>query len=196
MTLFGDFAGPEDVEAAVLQTLEKWLPTYLREVERKRGLEKGFLPEIHSYSIVSDYARYPQEQLPAMTIESSGVVSGSVTRDGDGYYTAVYAVEVAVTTAAEDGVNARKGAQRYGEAVRGAIVQRRALETSIEVADWVDESLVGENVDRERHCTSVNAFEVEVTGIVSVKKGPSEPDPESTVEATVQSVEVNTEVEQ
>jgi hypothetical protein len=197
MSVFGDFGSSEDIEVAVLKALEKWLPTYLRRIESVRGLDVGELPEIRSFSIVSDYDRYPQEQLPAVTIESPGLVSGSLTKDGAGYYSGSYAVEVSVTTAADEGVAARQGAQRYGEAVRGALLQHRSLDTDMQVADWVDESLVGENEKRTRRVTCANAFEVDLHNLISIRKGPAEPDLDPDLdEATVQEIDVNTEVKE
>jgi len=191
---FGEMRGPEDVEDAVLAALEKWLPTYLREVERLYSLDKGAIPAVRSYSIVSDYERYPQEQLPAVTIEASGLIAGSLSKDGGGYYSGKYAVEVSVTTAADEGVAARKMAERYGLAVKGALLQHASLDNDAMVTDWVDESVVGENDKRQRRITCANAFEVELQNVISTRKGPSEPDPDPGDGATVQEVDVNTEV--
>jgi hypothetical protein len=197
MSVFGLLSGPEDVEKAVLAALQKWLPTYLREVERHRGLEKGALPEIRSYSIVSDYDRYPQEQLPSIVIESAGLVSGSLEQNGKGYYSGRYAVEVSVTYAADEGLPARFGAERYGEAVRAALVQNALLDEDVELVAWVDESTVGENDKRSRRVTNVNAFEVALHNIVSDRKGPADPDPDAPNEtATVQEIDVQTEVKE
>jgi hypothetical protein len=197
LSVFGDFAGPEDVEEAVLAALQEWMPTYIKRVEENRGLEPGALPQIRSYSIVSDYDRYPQEQLPAIVIESAGVVGGSITKEGTGYYSAKYVIEVSVTTAAEDAVAVRKGAQRYGEAVRGSLLQHRSLGSGSigKRVDWADESLIGENDNRKRRVTCVNSFRVDLRNIVSVKEGPIAPDPVSDEWPEVTSIEVDVENE-
>lgn len=176
MTVFGTLSGADSAESALLNTLWLWMPTYLREVERQNNLTEESLPSIRSFAIVSDYDRWPQEQLPAVQVASAGLVNGSIEKDGEGNHTARYAVEVTVTVGGPKAVETRVASQRYAQAIRAVLLQKRNETDGVEVVRWVDESFAGEGDDRMTRVTTAQSFEVQVRDLVTTLGGPTEPD--------------------
>lgn len=192
MSTIGPLVDSGQIEADVLRTLQTWLPTYLLEAVAQAEHDPIAAPA--SWAIISQYDRWPEQGLPAVIVVSPGIIEDSTRRDGEGFYRATWAVEVSVTVAAAKSTVARRMAQIYGAAVRGALLQRRSLGHQTQVTDWINEEIGGVNADKRRTvCVVANAFHVERADVVTTQ-GPTGDEPpapgswpivnEATVEVT------------
>src|SRR5690606_22845441 len=87
-------------------------------------------------------------------------------------------VEAAVVVAAPDIVSARRVAQCYAAAVRGALLQRRSLGDGLRALDWTDEAYADVANERRRSlAAAANVFVVEQDKIVNWQLGPNSDQP-------------------
>lgn len=188
MSAFGELVSSSTLEEAVISRLTDWMPTVTAEAERQAGERVGSLPALRSIRALSGVERWPEAQLPALVVLSTGTTNQPV-RDGDGYYSATYSIAATVVVSANEQLRARKIAQLYSAAVRACLVQRRSLGQHIQAGDWLGEDydrLTG--VEDSRSILAVtNLFEMDVRNIVSWKLGPppSWVAPETPVDAEV-----------
>jgi hypothetical protein len=163
-----------EIEAAVIKKLRWCLPFYLERAREAAG--HGAIAAVKSWGVVSEYDRWPEQGLPALIVACPGALEGTIAKDGDGFYRAMFAVEVSVTFAAARGGEARLAAQIYNAAVRAALVQQSELAEKISVAAWVDEA-VGDVLKENRRTitAAANVFHVEMEDIVTKLGGPDGP---------------------
>ena len=110
--LFGPLLGPWNVEHAILETLEEWMPSYLAEVERKSNLRPQTLgrpPTPESYKGGLDYESVRQEWLPAIIVVANPV--GEPERTANAYIQE-YQVEVGCVVISEEGDDPEGTARR------------------------------------------------------------------------------------
>ena len=178
MTLFGALTHGGQVEVAVRDTLQLWIGTYLREIERQHDREQLALPAPRSYQVVSesdDPARWPEDQLPAIVILSPGFAE-EPRHGGDGSYDARYAVSVAAMVSANTQGATRQLARLYGIAIAAVLVQHSSLGSFATGVKWIDESYDDIPNDSSRSLTCViEAFAVDVPAVLSSNAGPSAP---------------------
>lgn len=180
MTVFGSLVSGDEIEEAVVATLQAWVPTYLRELERHFDLDPGALPAPRSYSTVSDRdpARWPEDQIPAVVVMSPGL-AGDPVRRGDGSYRLAWSVAIGVVVSASSQAATRKLARRYAAAVRLIVVQHPALGGIAAGVDFTDESYDDLARDRERSLAAgAVTFTVHVDGAADDSTAPAAPDPD------------------
>lgn len=178
MSVFGTLHHGGQAEDAVLQTFTTWLPDYLAEVSRQDGLPAGTLEQPKSWEFAADVTKWPESQLPCVLVVAPGT-EGQPWREGSGYYRARYRVNVTVICSA-GGDNAerdtRRLAQLYGAVIRGVLLQHRKLSNNASVVAWAGEGYDQvPQQDRRTLGFALNAFLVELRGIVSDSAGPQEP---------------------
>lgn len=180
-TPFGTLFGADQLEAAVVTTLETWLPTYLAEVERQRDMTAGEISAPKSYRTIPRFDKFPEDQIPAIYVVSPGVFNEPVKRGG-GKYQATYSLGVAavVESTTPDAVNTLS--KLYSSAVVAAIMQHRYLgfpQGKIEGVDWVDETFTDIPPLQGRSLASAqNVFVITINDVLTVGAGPLVPDPE------------------
>jgi hypothetical protein len=180
VTIFGRIVHDGQVEQAAMQTLQKWLPTYIAELERQTGRDRGSLPTPRAWRTanvsVNELATWPEDQLPALLVVSPGLADRPELIGG--VYTGHWALGVAVITSARDKETTGTLAKLYGAAIRAVLVQHPTLEGFAAHIDWVDDNL--DEVPHERQRTlgaAINVFEITVDDVLTVAGGPIEPDP-------------------
>lgn len=179
MTLFGPIIHAGQVEDAAAATLELWLPTYLREIERQHSRDQLALPDPKSWLIYSQADRpedWPESGLPAILLMCPGL-KGAPEREGAGSYRARWDLQAGAVVSASRPAQTRQLAQLYGAAIRAAILQHPGLGGFAQAVTWTDESNGDMSpVDsRSLGYTSV-AFAVDVHAVVDAAGGPLLPD--------------------
>jgi hypothetical protein len=175
---FGPSRHPGELEVAVEKALRKWMPTNVKRMEEVGGKK---LSPIKSVSIVSDYAKFPELALPALVIESAGIVNGTIEEDGEGNLSATFSVSVFSMVQGRDAVATRDLAFGYWWPIAASLMQHRKLGDGIWVKDFVDSGFAGANVEQRRSRIAVeHVFYVQLDNFLNVGEGPVEPDPEDT----------------
>ena len=197
MTLFDIIKTGWDVEQAVMNHLDYWLPAYLAEMERQRGIRARSLPMIKAFTSSNQFRKWPDERFPTCVVISPGIV-GEPLRDGEGKYRARWAAGVAVVVKGRKRSEVSEAAKLYAAAVRGAMLQHPALENFAAGIDWIDETYTDVPVDDERTLGAAQGiFLVEVRDAVNTSAGlitaPEDPYNVARDWPTVQTTEIRVE---
>lgn len=149
-----------------------------------------------SYATVSEYDRFPEQQLPAIIVAAPGMIERPA-KTGDGYLRGIWTIEVSATVSANDGKSTRQLAQLYLAAIQGAILQRRSLGDPFSAADLTMVEYADIPNDRRRSIiAAVSAFEVSVHQMISTHQGPTSPEPPDPIPDTWPTIsEINVSIE-
>lgn len=133
---FGPLVSRQDVQQAVLATLQEWIISYLAEVERQEQLPARTIPTPGLQDPVNpvsfrgslDFARYKGDELPMLIVVVQPV--GSAERQQQGVYLQWYESQVAaIVQDADQEILAEQLADWYGKALLGLLTQQGALGT-------------------------------------------------------------------
>lgn len=190
-SVFGELYHPGELEEAVVAALRKWMPTYVKRVGEVAS--QPIVPP-KSYTIVSEYGKWPESALPALVVESSGLTEPPE-QDGEGFLSGTFGVEVASVVQGKDAIRTRQVAMKYSLAVIGSLMQHRKLSAQVWVRDFVDLAFAGAEVsDRRTRIIAPCVFTVTLQNFINVGEGPSEPIEETDEEWPIADT-VETEVE-
>lgn len=179
--VFGPFVGAHHLEAAVLDVLWTWLPTYQHEVSREAGLDPKHLQTIRSWSVVSELSRMPEAQVPALMLVNNGILDPPF-KHGDSEYMATWEVDIGVQVVAKGA--RQKAAPRALTlarmdilAIRLALIQQRDASGIMQMTDWMAErpSSVLEAEDDRTTCLASTRFHITTEGAAQWGEGPTEP---------------------
>lgn len=183
MTVFSTIISDDQVEEAVLETIRKWLPTYMSEVERQRGLDPPYYqrPQSGSYYVRTDFDKWPEEMLPAVIIIAPGI-EDDPTRSGAGIYRGKFGIAVTSVVSSNNQEETRRYAMRMGAAIRAAILQHQSLDQAMDGqvrgVDFVGSRNNELPPEDERTIWAYRQlFAVEVDSIVTRPAGPHTPEP-------------------
>src|SRR4051812_42423263 len=115
---FGQIVIATQVEYAVRDILQKYFPTYLREVERIMEWEREPLPTPRNYTNRNSFDALSGEEIPKVVVISPGLYQIPTHPEADGYFKAIWQVGVGVATAAPTEEQADHQAKMYGAAAR------------------------------------------------------------------------------
>lgn len=183
--LFGPVIDAEDVEGAVIATLQKWGDTYIAEAENRKGLERGFLdrPLPGHFQTTADFEKWPETPTPSVLVLSPGM-KDKPTREGRGEYTARWIVGIAVICSADTEENANRNAKIYAAAFRTLLLQRPSLDGFAHGLDWEDERYDDLPAEDHRSLAAGQVLvTVEVRGVGTSFGGPKDPTTGSEPEA-------------
>lgn len=175
--VFGEILHGGQVEQAALDILRAWTPTYINEMCRQTGRDVGSLPYVRSWTVVNDFEKWPEDQLPCVLVISPGLAEPP-TREGDGTYSARWALGTGVIVSSRSQEETNEYAKLYSAAIRAALLQNGSLAGFAEGTWWEDErynDLPSE--DGRSLAAGQNLFTVEVRGVLASKEGPGTPDP-------------------
>lgn len=177
MTIFGNIKTAGAVEGAVLGIVQKWLPTYVAELERQTGRAVPSVARPRSYGVTYDLDNWPENQLPAILVVAAGT-DGEPEEEGGGVFSAWWSVGVSAVLTAPDAVNVKRNSQLYAAAIRALVVQHRNLGGFAMTTDWVAEEFAESTADQNRSLAiTLNSFRVKVRDVVTSYAGPIQPDP-------------------
>lgn len=127
---FGPLQGQHSVEEACVATVEKWMVTYIREVERQNGVKAGVIePPATIYGAV-DVSEWDDQHMPCAIVAVDPPEGPPVKTASEGYtvgYRVTFAVVSQSSGRSEDAVDtARHLASLYAIALMGAVSQQLA----------------------------------------------------------------------
>jgi hypothetical protein len=168
----------------VIDTLKKWLPVYLPEVERQLGRPLQ-MPQPKTYTTRRKFAKFPEDQLPTIIVVSPGL-DDDPNEEGDGSYRATWRIHIGCVVSTSDMAATNLAAKIMGAATRSVILQHASLGGIACGVEWYDESyddLPDDDASRSLGASSVS-FRVEVEDVVNWKRGPDgvylpDPDPDA-----------------
>lgn len=172
--VYGPLVTGHDVEAAVETTLRAYFPGDLGDLAyRVKGDRRGIEP-IRSWSTATSVDRWPEAQLPAIVIVSTGLTGEPSQVNGS--YSAWWDVGVAAITAGTDGAQAARVAKWYAAVARRVVLQHATLGGFADAVTLTDESYdVVPFEDGRVHAGAEVGFSILVGDIVNAHAGPTEP---------------------
>lgn len=204
--LLGDF-GPivlaTDIDEAIIDVLAKWLPTYLGQIERERGLA-GQLPRPgrSSYANTLESMEFLDHHLPAVIV-TTAPTTGKPARHADGTWGAVWRVNVNAILRGGRPPETRTNAALFEGSIRRLLLQQVVFSTAVKFnsSDWVSSAVqpVADTTGRGRYLAA-GLCSVDVSVQESVKDGDAYPiTPDATYVppdgSTAGSTTVSTEVD-
>lgn len=175
-SIFGPLVGGDAIEAAVVATMKRWLPTYLAELERRTDRAPGSLPSPASWATVNEFSQTGTDPPPWGIVVSPGTV-GEPERLGDGSFNVWWGISVAIIVTAESRQAANDLAKLYAVAVRAIMLQRPSLGDVAAGVEWVAEANAAAPTDYLRvGWVTESQFNVRAVGVVNAYGGPAEPD--------------------
>ena len=175
-TIFGRIVTGADVEDWVIACLQKWSDTYLAEIARQHGLPETALPRVRAWVPTFSYDKWPEDQLPAVFVLSTGT-SERPSRSGDGSYYVRWTVQLGVLCTANTQEAASKLAWLYVAAHRMLLDQRSSLDGVVDGTVWIGEGDMPLSYDDTRTLAGrVCTFTVDVDNAGNANAGPVTPD--------------------
>lgn len=176
--IFGPIVTDTRVEAAIMEALRGWLPSYLDDVARQDDV--GWTPaRPMSWETIRDRTtKWNEQALPAIVVSIGGTIA--VTRRGS-LYRAVYGCTIGAVVAGQTRENTRQLAGIYSAAIAAALTQHGDLDGFADGIEWVDTDY--DTIDQGRSRTlmaAVVTLDVAVNNVLDVFAGPAgdPPDPD------------------
>jgi hypothetical protein len=187
--VFKDILVASSIEEAVINQLVKWLPTYVREIERQLELPIGQIPYPRHYSNRNSFDIIPGEDFPKVIVISPGLAEQPIAK-GDGQYIAAWRLGVGVGLAADTEAEANMLAKIYGAAVRAIMVHKQSLGGISQVTRWIEEQYDDLPIPSQNQLYKAAAvyFMLECENVVTKWAGPEIPDDEPYVYGRVEKV--------
>src|SRR4051812_27844406 len=138
-TAIGPIVSARDVEQAAIDTLHKWLSTYLGEAEDQHSRARGSLPRPRSITTTNSFDKWPEDQLPCLLLVCPGLAEAPKA-EGNGRYRALFALGAAVVVSAKTEAATEELSKLYVAAVRTCLVQQQSLGGFASGVDWMDET--------------------------------------------------------
>lgn len=180
--IFERIVTPDDVEQAVVATLNLWMDDYLGEMERLKGYTANEVARPAGIITASEFAKWQEDQLPLIMVVSPGLDGPPIRRKGGGSYEAAWSVTVAAIVADVDLGLTRRLMSVYAGAIRASILQHKMLRSSLypdgfaSFLAWKDESYSDIPFADTRALDSVRVgFSVGVEDVTTEQAGPREP---------------------
>lgn len=174
--IFGNIVRRDQVEQGVLDTVEKWIDTYLCEVERNAGLTVRSLPRPKSFERENSFNLEPDDQLPAIKIVSPGTGSKPI-KASRGQYRSYWNISVTVVAVSTPD-SVRDLAGYYVAAIRTLLLQHQDLGGIGAGIDWTGDKYDDEPDPFRRTVASGSVqLEVEVDNVLTSAAGPVTPNP-------------------
>lgn len=184
--LYGPIVTVTQVEQGVAAGIEKWIDAYLGEMERIEGYEPDTIERPRGVISVSEFAKWPEDQLPLILILSPG--TESVKKREDGRHEATWLIGVQTIVRDLDQESSRQLAGAYAGAIRAAVVQHKRLKSAAypegfgSAVEWVGESYTDIAFNETRTLATARVIlSVTVEDVVRRTAGPRivPPDPSS-----------------
>lgn len=184
MSQVGILITDDMVEDAVKATLQRWVPTYMSELERQLALDVPYYkrPVASSYLVRSDFDKWPEEMLPAVVVVSPGI-DDDPPKDGNRRYRASFQIGVACVVSSINQEESRRAAYRMGAVIRAVLIQKQSLDKALtERVRGVTWHGSRNNELRPEDQRSIWAnrqlFTVEVGDVLGGAAGPTAPEPD------------------
>lgn len=175
MSIYGNLVTDNKVEAAVLATLQGWLPSYLVEVARQDAAGSVAMPK--SWETIRDsVTKWNEQAMPAIVVQVGGTLR--TTRQGS-KYRVVYGASIGAIIGGQTRQQTRRIAGVYSMAIAAALTQHGDLAGFADGCEWTD--TVYDLITEERSRTLMAAIvsvDVSVNAVLDVAQGPTGPAPD------------------
>jgi hypothetical protein len=178
--VYGRLFSASQLEESVADTLKKWFPSYISEVERQLGISPNTLPPPQNYLNRDNFVGEKGEKLPKLVVISQGLTETPSYYGSLGSYSAAWRVGVGIATARTEEQWANRDVKAYGAVIRAILLNKLAVEvTDFNVVEvqWVAENYNDILVDNQialYKSASVH-FTVVVDDVAQRWGGPDEP---------------------
>jgi hypothetical protein len=181
MSIFNAIKMADDLESAVLTTLQKWFPTYVKEFELQSGMITStsmadVLPAPKSWLKSDQLDREASDALPSVIVISPGLSKRNPPRqEGDGSFRVRFNVAIGVIVSADVRSHTSRLVRIYTAIIRTIMLQQQDLGGYADGSAWIDETY-DDNFrfsDDETISAGEVIFEIEIAGIVNRRGGPA-----------------------
>jgi hypothetical protein len=173
--VFKDIVAIDEIEDQILDNLQNWMPTYMAELCRQKGIDPSLPPAIRSWVNLQKFRHEPQNQTPAIVVVNGGSTSRPV-KDGQGWWRVPFVVGVSAIISARDQDSATRMSKLYAAAVRAIMLQQRTAVSYTDIA-WSGETY--DDIDLgspDMLAAATGTYEVLLDGLVkSQGAGPKVP---------------------
>jgi hypothetical protein len=123
----GPIVLPSDVEIAVRDVMQEWVPYYLGDIDEQSGRERGETAPPRTWDVASENDRWLEETPPALLVVCPGTVDEPDLHGKTGSYGAWWQVNIGVTAGGATEVGSRGLAGRHAGAVLYVLAQQRDM---------------------------------------------------------------------
>jgi hypothetical protein len=175
---FGPCVIENDIDVAATETLSKWLPTYLRQMEEERELDFR-LGRPASYQVVLEDESFFDQQLPAVIVTSTET-EGAPSVYADSVITAQFTLVVTAIVKGRTRTEARALASMTGGSIRRLMVQQGTLDGAVQGVRWKSGQVSRVAIPEESRelAAGINTFTVLVDQVAQADLGPIYPSPD------------------
>jgi len=176
---FGDIFVSAKLEQTIIDTLKKWFPTYLQEMEVQLNRVRGQIPAPKSWAVRNRFDKMPENQMPGIVVFIPGL-DEPPHMEGDGTMMAVWRVGIAGIVYTSEPNSTNLVAKIYGAVIRAIMEQKGGEarvfshiqlmdETYAEVPQLEDDGMMG---------VVALYFRIQVDQVVNKSLGPASPIPD------------------
>lgn len=174
--IFGKLLVASEIEEAAIDTLIKWFPTYIKEVERQLGLQVGQIKPPVNYSNRNSFDSLSGEAMPKVVVISPGMIDEPQLFGKT--YNAQWALGVGVAMSAQSEGLANAMVKMYGAAARGIMLhqfRKTRMSQAVRLISETYDDLPVESQFQHYRAAGVY-FSVDVNDVVTKNIGPDTPD--------------------
>jgi hypothetical protein len=182
-SVFGPIVTQSQVEAAVLATIEKWVDTYLAQLERVLDLTVPTIERPQSYGPSFDLANWEGLNQPAVVIVGDKLPPFD--KAGGDRYNALFPFSVGIFVTDQTEQAVRNAASTYVAAVGALLVQNGSLGGIATNTDMLDWDLRLPDPNNRTFALGEIDLHVWVNSILTGTGGPATPDPPTEPEAPI-----------
>ena len=185
MSIYGPLTSAAELEQAVVDTLQKWFPTYLTEYE----LQAGLIPDRNTppkhpapkaWLTADQLDRSAADALPAVVVVSPGLSKTAPKQEGDGSFRVFFSIGIGVFVSSNTRPDTIALVRVYTAILRTIMLQKQSLDGVADGCTWIDESY-DDNfpfTDDQTMSAGQVVFEITIAGFVNRFAGPTTPDPD------------------
>ena len=172
--VYGPLYGGHSIQEAYYATIQKWLPSYIFDINRKLGSDVLQVPDEYRYR--PDYRTLPRTAVCAVLVVVPGT-TGTPDRQGDGRLRTTWEAQVsAFVFGTKDWQQTQALTHAYAAAIRACIVQHPSLDGFAETTTWHNERYAeGEHSSTRTTGLAIIDFETTLENTMNVFDGPPDP---------------------
>jgi hypothetical protein len=172
-TQFGENITADEVEDAVLATLQEWMPTYVMAMETRKGIAGGGIPRPRGWQVVVDDTKWTEEQIPLVNVVSAGTADKPI-RGSRGTYDMDFAIGVLWYVGGRDREGIRRLNRWYAAIIRETLLNHAPVVAGVSCdLEWLSEEYGTVAADMARTLAAGrNVFTIRVVHVVERDAGP------------------------
>lgn len=173
---FGENITADEVEDAIIATLQQWMPTYVMAMEERKGKPAGTIHRPKGWQVIVDPDTWTGEQLPSIAVVSAGT-NDQPGKGSRGTFDATFLTGVVWWIGGNNHDNVRRLNRWYAAIVREVLVQQPVVVGGVRChLEWMGEEYDVVASDQARTLQAGrNVFTVTVDHVVESDAGPLTP---------------------